>query len=115
MKYVTLIVCLGVLSCTTSKVVPAETSIINAQPKLPGNQRYPVTIFLLERDIPPVIKRLGVVLISTTNHSVYIDRVVKQELQKKCQEVGANGAYRLSEGYYPTNRLEIPYLVFKYE
>ena len=108
---------MGLLSCTTSRVVPTENSPINGQTKsadLPGKPSDPITVFLLERDIPPLIKRLGVVLISTTTHSVYVDRVVKRELQKKCQEVGANGAYRLSEGYYTTHTLAIPYLVFKY-
>jgi hypothetical protein len=107
----------GILSCTTSRVIPAENSTIMATTKsadLSGKPSYPVTIFLLERDIPPAIKRLRVVLISTTTRGVNVDRVVKRELQKRCDELGANGAYRLSEGYYPTNTLDIPYLVFNY-
>jgi hypothetical protein len=117
MKCLTFVFCLGVglLSCTTSRVVPAESSVIMASGIPTEKVTYPVTVFLLERDIPPVIKRLGVVLISTTDHGVGVDRVVKRALQKKCQELGANGAYRLNEGYYPTNTLAIPYLIFTYE
>jgi hypothetical protein len=109
---------IGILGCTTSRVVPAEnsTTMVSTKPSaLAGKPSYPVTIFLLERDIPPVIKRLGVVLISTTTRGVNVDRVVKRELQKRCEDLGANGAYRLSEGYYPTNTLDIPYLVFNYK
>ncbi|WP_425290898.1 hypothetical protein [Spirosoma linguale] len=111
---------MGATSCITpkSRVVPAKNIIVNTQTKSDkslGNPTFPVTIFLLERDIPSVINRLGVVRIVADRNYLNVDSTVKQELQRRCKELGANGAYRLSEGYYPGNRPEIHYLVFKYE
>lgn len=72
-----------------------------------------LTVFLLERDIPLDIERLGVVTIvngSVTN----VDKGVKQELRKKCQALGANGAYRTLDGFYP-RAYTYSYLVFRYK
>jgi hypothetical protein len=55
------------------------------------------------------------VFIYPVNTKSRTDEFVKKELQKQCQQLGANGAYRLNDGYYPgTRREEVPYLVFKY-
>lgn len=71
-----------------------------------------LTIFLLERDIPMEIKRLGVVNIAVGTGAV--DKSVKEKLKQKCQELGANGAYLISDGFYPSVGL-VPYLIFKYK
>lgn len=71
-----------------------------------------LTIFLLERDIPVEIRRLGVVTIPVGAGA--IDKSVKKQLRLKCSEIGANGAYRIADGFYPSAG-SIPYLVFKYK
>ncbi|XWW43784.1 hypothetical protein JYG30_13370 [Fibrella sp. USSR17] len=100
-----------------SVVVPAEAITISqiSSADSSGNAGNAVTIFLLERDIPPVTKRLGIVYIPINPRSLSVDKKVKRELLKKCQELGANGAYRLVEGYYPTNSFYVPYLLLKSE
>ena len=57
---------------------------------------------------------MGVVAISIESRaSLTIDEQVKQQLQKDCQRVGANGAYRINDGtYYPQI---VSYLIFKYK
>ncbi|GAB3803309.1 hypothetical protein GCM10028819_33020 [Spirosoma humi] len=97
------------ISCATTRVSSADNSTIdNSQ----AANDTSLTIFLLERDIPVEIERLGVVTISVGQATV--DKVVKEKLKLKCKELGANGAYRISDGFYP-NAGMIPYLVFKYK
>src|SRR5262245_61827018 len=71
-------------------------------------------VFLLERDIPVDIERLGVVTIGfNPNGSMSIYKYTKSALLKECQKVGANGAYRINDGtYYPVT---VSYLVFRYK
>ncbi|QHV94571.1 hypothetical protein [Spirosoma endbachense] len=73
-----------------------------------------VKIFLLERAIPQAIEELGVVsLYVNIRPGLTVDQQVKQQLRKDCQRLGANGAYRISDGtYYPT---VVSYLVFRYK
>lgn len=95
-------------ACITSQVKPIS-QVSNGS----GVDATSVKVFLLERDIPPDIEPLGVVAISIDSApSLTIDDQVKQQLQKDCQRVGANGAYRINDGtYYP---MIVSYLIFKY-
>lgn len=95
--------------CVTTQVTSAANSTIN---DIPSTSDTTLTIFLLERDIPLEIKRLGVVTIPIGAST--IDKVVKEKLKLKCRELGANGAYRISDGFYPSAGI-VPYLVFKYK
>jgi hypothetical protein len=74
-----------------------------------------VTVFLLERDLPASIERLGVVRL--TYPSAYAglnkDVAVKRQLITACQRLGANGAYRTNDGFYPP--YSVSYLVFRYQ
>lgn len=99
------------MGCATSNTIPvSEAGIVNPM------DTSGVTIFLLERDIPPTIKKLGVVSIPfqlTTFNINRIDGIVKAKLNESCQKIGANGAYRINDGsYYPKI---ISYLVFRYD
>jgi hypothetical protein len=100
-------VCLS--ACVTSKVNPI-TQVSSGS----GADSSSVKIFLLERDIPQDIEQMGVVAISIdASLSLTTDEQVKQQLQKDCQRVGANGAYRINDGtYYPKI---VSYLLFKYK
>jgi len=73
-----------------------------------------VKIFLLEREIPQDIEQLGVVSLSINSRpGLNIDQQIKQQLRNDCQQLGANGAYRINDGtYYP---MVVSYLVFKYK
>ena len=74
----------------------------------------PVNIFLLERDLPKDIERLGIVsILPTSQVAIGLDNQVKQQLKEDCKRLGANGAYRISDGTYSS--LVISYLVFRYE
>jgi hypothetical protein len=96
------------ISCLTSKIKPIHQNGISMA------DTSGVTVFLLERDIPQDIERLGVVSISVNSRpTLTIDEQVKQQLNKDCQRLGANGAYRVNDGtYYP---LIVNYLVFRYK
>ena len=96
--------------CVTSKIKPLAGVGSDVQ-----TDSSSVRIFLLERDIPQDIERLGVVSLSTLNQrpGLNIDQQVKRQLQTDCQRLGANGAYRINDGtYYPGI---VSYLVFKYK
>ncbi len=96
-------------ACVTSRVKPISQVSSGA-----GADASSVKVFLLERDIPQDIEQMGVVAISIDSRpSLRIDEQVKQQLQKDCQRVGANGAYRINDGtYYP---MIVSYLIFKYK
>ena len=97
-------------SCVTSKIKPLAQVGSGLQ-----TDSLSVKIFLLEREIPQDIDQLGVVSLSVINNrlGLNIDQQVKQQLQKDCQRLGANGAYRINDGtYYPTI---VSYLVFSYK
>lgn len=112
MKIVTIWLCLSIL------IVGCSTSLTTFNNKSTGLSKSvkddsSFTVFLLERDIPLNIERLGVVTIvngSVTN----VDKGVKEELRRKCQALGANGAYRTLDGFYP-RAYTYSYLVFKYK
>lgn len=73
-----------------------------------------VTIFILERDLPPQIDRLGVATFRTYRSGMGVHNQVKQQLQQEAHQRGANGAFRLREGTY--DRLGIfAYLLFRYK
>lgn len=97
------------IGCVTTQVISADNSTVS---NISSTSDTTLTIFLLERDIPMEIKRLGVVTIPIGAST--IDKVVKEKLKLKCQELGANGAYRISDGFYPSAGI-VPYLVFKYK
>ena len=102
---------LCMVSCVTSNTISvSEAEAVNA------TDTAGVTIFLLERDIPLTIQKLGVVSIPfqlTTFNINRIDAIVKKRLNESCRKVGANEAYRINEGsYYPKI---VSYLVFRYD
>ncbi|MEZ0542741.1 hypothetical protein [Fibrella arboris] len=75
-----------------------------------------VTIFLLERDIPTTIERVGTVTIHTYGSIYSIHQRVETELQKLGREKGANGAYRVQHGTYDHEHDGIvSYLLFRYK
>ena len=103
----TMSICLS--ACITSKVKSlGEVNSVEL------DNSSSVKIFLLERDVPQDIKRLGVVSLSVNSRpGLNVDEDVKRQLIKNCQQLGANGAYRINDGtYYP---MIVSYLVFRYE
>lgn len=96
-------------ACVTSKIKPIAQVSSGLQ-----TDTSSLKVFLLEREIPQDIEQLGVVSLSVNSRSTLnIDEQVKQQLRKNCQQLGANGAYRISDGtYYP---LIVSYLVFRYK
>lgn len=111
-KIVVLFVSTGMClaSCVTSRIRPLAQVNSSLQ-----TDSLPVKIFLLEREIPQDIEQLGVVSISLINSrpGSNIDQRVKQQLQNDCQQLGANGAYRINDGTY--SPIVVSYLVFKYK
>ncbi|MVM39219.1 hypothetical protein GO730_19450 [Spirosoma sp. HMF3257] len=102
-------VSISLSSCITTRIKP----LIPVGNELQGDT-LSVKIFLLERDIPNDIDQLGVVSISVNSRpTLSIDAQVKRQLRKDCQQMGANGAYRINDGtYYPT---VVSYVVFRYK
>ncbi|MDR6197448.1 hypothetical protein [Siphonobacter sp. SORGH_AS_0500] len=95
-------------SCVTSRIKPY--SQVTHSSKVETSS---VTVFLLERDIPQNIERLGVVSLRINgNAGMDNDKYVKDQLFKDCKKLGANGAYRINDGTYTP--LVVSYLVFKY-
>lgn len=96
-------------ACVTSRIRPLAP--VNGDAQTGASS---VKIFLLERDIPQNIEQLGTVSISVNGRpTLGVDEEVKQQLRKDCQQLGANGAYRVNDGtYYP---LVVSYLVFRYK
>ncbi|MEY4540538.1 MAG: hypothetical protein RLZZ306_2295 [Bacteroidota bacterium] len=112
-KYI-LIIWVILSSCISTKMIPVqnnETLIVKTfSPIEPSS----VTIFLLERDIPLSIERLGVLKIDMTNAMVRFD-AIEEKLRIECAKIGANGAFRLNEGTIITNQGGvISYLCFRY-
>ena len=100
-------ICLS--SCITSKIRPLAQVGSSLQADSSS-----VRIFLLEREIPQDIEQLGVVSLAINSRpGLNIDQQVKQQLKNDCQQLGANGAYRINDGtYYP---MVVSYLVFRYK
>ncbi len=74
-----------------------------------------VTIFLLERDLPATMDRLGTVTIHTYGSIFGIHQKVEDELQNVGRQKGANGAYRIGHGTYDhDNDGLVTYLLFRY-
>lgn len=74
-----------------------------------------VTIFLLERDLPVTMDRLGTVTIHTYGSIFGIHRKVEDELQTIGRQKGANGAYRIGHGTYDHDKDGlVTYLLFRY-
>ncbi len=98
--------------CVTSQTIPIG-QVENAV-RTPDDSG--VTVFLLEREIPQDIKKLGVVTLNIQTNTAAnssVDRDVKAQLHKACKELGANGAYRINDGtYFPAL---VSYLVFSYK
>lgn len=95
--------------CIITTADPISTSRHFTQP-----MNTPVTIFLLERDLPKEFQRIGIVSISPRSRSASsIDNEVKDQLLADCKRLGANGAYRISDATY--DPLVISYLLFNYE
>lgn len=74
-----------------------------------------VTIFLLERDLPPMMERLGTVTIHAYGSTLGIHQKVEDEIQKVGRQKGANGAFRVAHGTYDHDKDGlITYLLFRY-
>ncbi len=98
----------GFLSCVSSRIKPYAQENSTSAIDTSG-----VTIFLLERDIPQNIKKLGIVSMRINNNAgMNMDGYVKTQLKKDCQKLGANGAFRTHDGSYPP--FIVSYLVFRY-
>lgn len=75
-----------------------------------------VTIFLLERDLPATMDRLGTITIHTYGSIFGINQKVEDELQKIGRQKGANGAYRIGHGTYDHDKDGlVTYLLFRYK
>lgn len=86
----------GLLACgrTVTRPVSSVGSALQPTDSL-------ITIFLLERDRPVQMQRLGVVSIVPPDPSPYrMDNSVKQQLRQDCERLGTNGAYRINDGPY---------------
>lgn len=96
-------------ACVSSRIKPI-TQAGNAT----ASSDTALTVFLLERDIPKEIEKLGVIVIRIDSRAeLTLDEQVKQRLRRDCQQLGANGAYRINDGtYYPNI---VNYLVFRYK
>lgn len=106
----TLMVFIGLVTvCLMLTTDPISSIGHGSQPANP-----PVTIFLLERDLPKEFQRIGIVSISPSSRSAYfIDNEVKEQLIADCKRLGANGAYRIRDATY--DPLVVSYLLFTYE
>ncbi|AQG78408.1 hypothetical protein AWR27_03085 [Spirosoma montaniterrae] len=107
--FASLVVSICLSACVTSKTKPLAQVSGDLQADTSSFR-----VFLLEREIPQDIEQLGVVSLSVNGRpSLNIDVEVKQKLRRECQQLGANGAYRINDGtYYP---LVVSYLVFRYK
>ncbi|XAZ82153.1 hypothetical protein A6C57_27885 (plasmid) [Fibrella sp. ES10-3-2-2] len=75
-----------------------------------------VTIFLLERDLPATMDRLGTITIHTYGSIFSIHQKVEDELQKIGRQKNANGAYRIGHGTYDHDKDGlVTYLLFRYK
>ena len=99
------------VGCATSRFQPIQRTSSAATP---GDSAI-VTVFLLERDLPPTFEQLGTVAISTGQYGLGTHQRVEDELQKTGREKGANGAIRIGHGTYSLERGGIAsYLLFRY-
>lgn len=74
-----------------------------------------VTVFLLERDLPPTFERLGPVAIPVSGVYAGVHKLVQDKRKKIGREQGANGAIRIGHGTYEIDKLVIvSYLLFRY-
>ncbi|ADB42727.1 hypothetical protein [Spirosoma linguale] len=74
-----------------------------------------VTVFLLERDLPARMERIGTVTIHTFGSLYSTHQRVEDELQKLGRQKGATGAYRIQHGTYDHDKDGlITYLLFRY-
>lgn len=74
-----------------------------------------LTVFLLERDLPPTFDRLGTVAIRVNQANRNTHQQLLDELQRVGKQQGANGAYRLQHGTYELDRVGVvSYLLFRY-
>ena len=101
-------------SCISTKLIPIQSNETQIVKNFPPIEPSEVKIFLLERDIPSSIERLGVLKINMTNAMVRFD-AIEEKLRSECAKIGANGAFRLNEGTIITNEGGvISYLCFRY-
>ena len=82
--------------CVTSRFQPIQ----NTTGATPPSDSAAVTVFLLERDLPPTFERLGTVAIPTSQYGLGTHQRVEDELRKMGREKGANGAIRIGHGTY---------------
>lgn len=98
-----------ITGCVTSQFQPITQSV-STNPSVNS-----VTIFLLERDLPPQFDRLGTVTVRTYSPGYSVHQQVEAELQKVGQLKGANGAYRIGHGTYDHAKGGmVTYLLFRY-
>lgn len=115
MKHVLTNCCLAILllltaGCVTSQFQPIQNTTSATTP----TDSATVTVFLLERDLPPTFDRLGTVAIRIETRDDIHQRV-QDELQKVGREKGANGAIRVQHGTYENDGATIiSYLLFRF-
>jgi len=109
--YVFALILWGTVGCIRSQFQPIQqAATLNA-----SADSAAVTIFLLERDLPATMERIGTVTIHTFGSIYSIHQRVEDELQKLGHEKGANGAYRVQHGTYDHEHDGIvSYLLFRY-
>ncbi|NID13573.1 hypothetical protein [Fibrivirga algicola] len=74
-----------------------------------------VTVFLLERDLPSAMERIGTITIHTFGSIYSVHQQVEDELQKTGRLKGANGAIRIQHGTYDHDKDGlVTYLLFRY-
>lgn len=99
-------------SCVRTPFVPTQ---FQPMARLPSANTDSVTVFLLERDLPPTFDRLGTLNIHTVGIGFGVHQSVENELQRIGRQKGANGAYRVLHGTYDHEHDGIvSYLLFRY-
>ena len=98
--------------CVTSRFQPIQ----NTTSAITPTDSAAITVFLLERDLPPTFERLGTVAISAGQYGLGVHKQVEDELQKVGRQKGANGAIRIQHGTHELDRSIgiISYLLFRY-
>ena len=101
----------GTAGCVTSQFQPMQQATTLSAPA----DLATVTVFLLERDLPPTFERLGTVAVRVNQTTPNFHQLLLEELQKVARQQGANGAYRLQHGTYELDRVGVvSYLLFRY-
>lgn len=114
MKYMSTYGTLATLLFLTAGCVTSQFQPIQNTTAIPPTDSATVTVFLLERDLPPTFERLGTVAVRIETRADTHERV-QDELQRIGREKGANGVIRVQHGTYELDGVAIvSYLLFRY-